>query len=165
MSKIIYEPKCKAREFSPLAANLYSGCTHGCVYCYIPEPPWIDRKTFHEAVQPKKDALKLFEAKAKEIAANNDYRDREILLSLTCDPYPIIEAEQNITRQAIVILKKKTNYDLAFSLNPANVLQRILICLKAMRNAHSGPHSYLPTRKMQISGNPMLPHSRREMTR
>jgi len=48
----------------------------------------------------------LFEAKAKEIAANNDYRDREILLSFTCDPYPIIEAEQNITRQAIVILKK-----------------------------------------------------------
>ena len=31
---IIYEPKGKAREYSPLAVNLYRGCSHGCLYCY-----------------------------------------------------------------------------------------------------------------------------------
>lgn len=39
MSKIqtIYEPSGKAREYSPLALNLYKGCDHGCNYCYVPD--------------------------------------------------------------------------------------------------------------------------------
>lgn len=32
----IYEPKGRAREYSPLALNYYKGCTHGCRYCYVP---------------------------------------------------------------------------------------------------------------------------------
>lgn len=35
--RIIYEPKGRAREYANLAANLYSGCIHGCVYCYVPQ--------------------------------------------------------------------------------------------------------------------------------
>jgi DNA repair photolyase len=30
----IYEPKGKAREYAPLALNLYESCPHGCKYCY-----------------------------------------------------------------------------------------------------------------------------------
>lgn len=30
----IYEPKGRAREYSPLALNVYSGCDHRCRYCY-----------------------------------------------------------------------------------------------------------------------------------
>ena len=31
---LIYEPKGKAREYSPLALNVYSGgCDHACRYC------------------------------------------------------------------------------------------------------------------------------------
>lgn len=33
---VIYEPKGRAREYAPLACNLYMGCTHGCKYCYAP---------------------------------------------------------------------------------------------------------------------------------
>ena len=33
---IIYEPRGKAAEYSPLAANLYAGCGHGWLYCYAP---------------------------------------------------------------------------------------------------------------------------------
>ena len=29
---VIYEPKGKAREYSPYACNLYIGCSHRCQY-------------------------------------------------------------------------------------------------------------------------------------
>lgn len=34
MSKLIYQPKGKAREYSPWACNLYNGCSNKCEYCY-----------------------------------------------------------------------------------------------------------------------------------
>lgn len=34
MSKAIYQPKGKAREYSAWACNLYNGCPNGCFYCY-----------------------------------------------------------------------------------------------------------------------------------
>ena len=34
MGKLIYQPKGKAREYSPWACNLYNGCTNNCTYCY-----------------------------------------------------------------------------------------------------------------------------------
>jgi len=32
----IYEPKGRAREYSPLALNYFKGCDNGCAYCYVP---------------------------------------------------------------------------------------------------------------------------------
>jgi DNA repair photolyase len=34
MGRLIYQPKGKAREYSPWACNLYNGCTNNCTYCY-----------------------------------------------------------------------------------------------------------------------------------
>lgn len=34
MAKIIYQPKGKAKEYSPWAANFYNGCSNKCDYCY-----------------------------------------------------------------------------------------------------------------------------------
>ena len=34
MGNLIYQPKGKAREYSPWACNLYNGCTNNCIYCY-----------------------------------------------------------------------------------------------------------------------------------
>lgn len=34
MKRTIYQPTGRAREYSPLALNLYSSCVHGCGYCY-----------------------------------------------------------------------------------------------------------------------------------
>ena len=49
---IIYEPRGKAREYSELAANLYTGCSHGCRYCYCPA---ILRKKIDEwAANPRR---------------------------------------------------------------------------------------------------------------
>ena len=41
---VIYEPKGKAREYSPLALNLYLECQHGCKYCYANFSDEIVRK-------------------------------------------------------------------------------------------------------------------------
>jgi len=34
MGRLIYQPKGKAREYSPWACNLFNGCTNNCSYCY-----------------------------------------------------------------------------------------------------------------------------------
>lgn len=106
---IIYQPQGKAREYAPLACNLYTGCSHGCLYCFGPAVLHKSREEFHNNVQPKKDALKRLEKDAKKLRGD----DREILLSFVTDPYQPLEMELGITRQAIEILIKN---DLRFTI-------------------------------------------------
>ena len=55
---IIYEPKGRAREYSPLAANLYRGCGHGCIYCYAPAVTFTAREVFRSHPCPRQDVLR-----------------------------------------------------------------------------------------------------------
>ena len=74
MKPIIYEPKGAAREYAPLAVNLYRGCLHGCAYCYAPACLRMPADAFHEeaAVRPfainrlEEDAVKLLSRKYEE---------------------------------------------------------------------------------------------------
>ena len=77
---LIYKPNGKAREYSPLALNIYNGCDHECKYCYIK----IIRKSpdANKIVKDRKDFLTLLE---KELS-KNVYKE-QILLSFMCDPY------------------------------------------------------------------------------
>ena len=34
MFRPIYAPRTRAREYCDLAVNIYTGCSHGCTYCY-----------------------------------------------------------------------------------------------------------------------------------
>ena len=109
--KIIYEPKGAALEYAPLAANLYSGCVHGCRYCFVPGVMRKTRETFHAKAEPRKDVIRLFEDDCMTLAGGGD--DREILLSFATDPYQPVELSRKITRTAIMILKA---YDLRFTI-------------------------------------------------
>ena len=74
---IIYEPRGKAWEYSDLAVNLYTGCSHACRYCYCPA---ILRKTIDAWAfdpQPRKGILRDLERDAKKLRGD----PREILLS------------------------------------------------------------------------------------
>ena len=102
--EIIYEPDGKAKEYSPLAANLYDGCDHRCTYCFGPSTLRKKREIFHTMNQPKKDALIRLAKDAKNLCIAGD--EREILLSFVTDPYQTIESEEKITRQSIKILKE-----------------------------------------------------------
>lgn len=97
---IIYEPKGKALEYAPLAANLYSGCSHGCTYCYAPSALRRQREVFHSDVAPRKNILELFK---KDIDSGR-FSGKRILLSFTTDPYQPCETKQKLTRRALCML-------------------------------------------------------------
>ncbi len=98
---VIYEPKGKAGEYAPWAVNLYSGCGHGCTYCYAPSAIRMDRQKFYSHPSPRKDILARLEKNATKMAGIVP----QVLLSFTSDPYQPIEADQKVTRRAIEILK------------------------------------------------------------
>lgn len=100
---MIYEPAGKAREYAALAANLYSGCGHGCVYCYAPTACRRDRAEFYANPQPRRDALKQLIADAEKLPSDAP----PVLLSFTTDPYQPIDEQYRLTRQAIGQLKLK----------------------------------------------------------
>lgn len=104
---VIYEPKGQAREYAPLACNVYSGCAHGCVYCYVPGiPPYKfqnnPREAFHSAPHCRNKFLKQVKADALKMARVG--RLGQVLLSFTTDPYQPIDVDFQITRQTIEIL-------------------------------------------------------------
>jgi len=99
---VIYEPKGKAKEYCELACNLYRGCGHGCHYCYAPDvlrKTGLTRADFVNHPAVRKDILLQLEKAAPK------FRGREVQLCFTCDPYQPIDAELQITRRAIRILK------------------------------------------------------------
>lgn len=104
---IIYEPRGKALEYSPLAANLYNGCSHGCKYCYVPTlPPWKfsknARENFYSSPCSRSNILANLEADAKKLKGDK----RRILFSFTSDAYQPKEKEFEVTRSALEIMAK-----------------------------------------------------------
>lgn len=99
---VIYEPKGAAREYAPLALNIYNGCTHGCRYCYAPGALRIPRQEYFADANPKQDVVERVRKDARKLADAGD--NREILLSFIGDPYQPAERELGLTRRAIEIL-------------------------------------------------------------
>ncbi len=99
---IIYEPSGKALEYSPLAANLYAGCGHRCVYCYAPLALKRTREMFYSA-KLRDGMLIQLEKDAKKYAGTK----KNCLLCFTCDPYQPIDEKWKLTRQAIRTLNEQ----------------------------------------------------------
>lgn len=100
--KAIYRPRGKAGEYASLACNLYSGCSHGCLYCYAPDTVYRDREEFHReaAVRPRDGVLRQLE---KDVAAWRGEQE-PVFLSFTSDPYQPADRKLRLTRTAIKIL-------------------------------------------------------------
>jgi DNA repair photolyase len=91
---LIYVPNGKAREYSPLALNIYNGCDHGCTYCYV---QGIKRsKTCCQIVQERKDLLSLLHKELKQSKPQ-----KQILLSFMCDPYSNYDETAGVTREVL----------------------------------------------------------------
>ena len=101
--EIIYETKGKAKEYAPLGVELYTGCSYGCGYCFVPKTLNISVEKFHKSNGPVTDALNKLKKDAELLKAKQD--DREILLCFHSDPYQdFYEDDKNITGRAIEIL-------------------------------------------------------------
>lgn len=103
----IYKPKGRALEYSPdaLALNIYTGCTHGCTYCYAAMMAKRWGKPFSENVQARPgivEAVKL-ELERKKIAG------KLIHLCFSCDPYPV-GVDTTATRECIEAIKAAGNH-------------------------------------------------------
>lgn len=103
MSLTIYPPQGAAREYSPLALNIYQGCDHGCWYCYVPRM----RRRFnpqydHTQVSPRRDLIKSLRRGALKFANT----PHQVLLSFTGDPYCRADVTHTLTREVLEILLK-----------------------------------------------------------
>ncbi len=98
---IIYEPQGRAAEYSPLAANLYSGCDHRCEYCYAPAALRTTKEK-HAVPKLRKDMIANLRKDADKLEKTGD--KRQILLCFSCDPYQKFDVDHGLTREALKIL-------------------------------------------------------------
>lgn len=90
---LIYEPKGKAREYSPLALNVYTqGCDHQCTYCYCAS---IGR--WGQDAKPR-------DLGGLEIDAQS--ASRQVLLSFMSDPYCAANDIHRHTAKALGMLRR-----------------------------------------------------------
>lgn len=100
---LIYEPKGKAREYSPLALNIYKGCDHNCNYCYVPNIVKRYNVNYnHSQVTPRSGILLKLRNEAGRKFGLND----PVLLCFTSDPYCKANLRYRITEKALEILLK-----------------------------------------------------------
>lgn len=99
--KPIYKPAGRAKEYCDLAINIYTGCNHGCTYCWARDFYYrYHPKGNFEDVIVKPDIL---EATEKQLSSGR-YCDKTIQLCFTCDPYPA-EIDTTPTREIIKLIK------------------------------------------------------------
>ncbi len=99
---VIYETKGRAREFSELAVNLYTGCGHQCIYCYGADILRVRKDNFDNCPMPKPNILQRLETEAAKLSEQGE--KRSILMCFITDPLQPIEAKHEITRRALDIL-------------------------------------------------------------
>ena len=99
---LIYTPAGKAREYSPLALNIYLSCTHGCEYCYAPRCRHQTREQYFCKPEPRKDIAKLLE---KELS-KGPIPKNQVLLSFIGDVYCETMDNNKATRDCLEILLK-----------------------------------------------------------
>lgn len=99
---VIYTPRGRAGEYSDLAINIYTGCNHGCWYCYAKKmhDRWYPNEDFAD-VKPREGIV---EATKRQLAGGK-YKGKKIMLCFTCDPYPAL-IDTTATREVIMAIKE-----------------------------------------------------------
>jgi len=103
---VVRETTCKTilnrSGISDYCLNCYTGCAHGCVYCYArfmqrfhPHPePW------GQFVDVKVNAVEVLERQLRRT------RPGEVFVSSVCDGWQPVEAERGLSRQCCQLLVK-----------------------------------------------------------
>lgn len=96
---VIYEPRGKAREYSPLALNLYLQCSHQCKYCYAPSAMQKKREYYFVNPEPRKNVLQNLHRELKK-----DSPKKQVMLSFIGDVYSETTDNNLTTREALKLL-------------------------------------------------------------
>lgn len=105
MKPPIYEPKGAAKEYGDLALNIYTGCTHGCYYCFAPNVLHKTKEAFSTNVMPRFGIVE----EVKKQLDKERITGKMIHLCFTCDPYPT-GVDTSTTREIIKLLKAAGNH-------------------------------------------------------
>lgn len=147
----IYKPSGRAREYGEYAINIYTGCNHGCTYCYAPKVLHMDRAAFDVVrqrggiVKAVREQLSTFPEKGKTIA-----------LCFTCDPYPR-DIDTTPTREIIRAIKTSGNHVQILTKNPTtrdfdlldgNDWFGITLTCNDRTAAHIEPGALLPSKRV-----------------
>ena len=86
--KALYQPSGKAAEYSPWAANFYTGCSNDCEYCYckrgVLSHVWDTKPNLKKCFRDEDHALNIF---TSELSRNLEaVRKTGVLFSFTTDP-------------------------------------------------------------------------------
>lgn len=103
--RVIYAPKGPALEYSPLALNLYVGCSHGCKYCYAPSCMFKKREEYdkEENIYIRDGILDKLQKDLIEMSMLKDRR--RVLLCFITDPYQGEYSFNKITSEALALFK------------------------------------------------------------
>ncbi|MHC4617224.1 MAG: SPL family radical SAM protein [Planctomycetota bacterium] len=97
---LIYRPKGRAQEYAWLALSHYTGCGHGCSYCYVPAV--TKNPDFHRSQAPRPGVIEQLKREAPKYAGT----DERVLVSFTTDPYQPLDDDLRLTRQVLEILRR-----------------------------------------------------------
>lgn len=105
MATFIYKPKGKAAEYGKYALNIYTGCSHGCTFCFSPSVLRKVKDEFHNNVFIRPNIIEGVREQLKQ----NGMKDELIHLCFVCDPYPK-GYNSSVTREIIKIIKESGNH-------------------------------------------------------
>jgi len=116
----IYEPKGRAREYSPFAMNYFKGCDHGCSYCYVPRMMKVFNPQYcHDDVSVN---MKGLWKEAERFSKSNNCGE-QVLLSFTGDPYCGLESGE--TRDVLCAFHEHDIHCSVLTKNPGKAIKDI----------------------------------------
>ena len=95
MKKPIFIPKGRAREYSPLAMNIWNGCDHGCTYCFNNR----DGREFSDKPKPLPSLIERLKAQLSV-----DRIGKQVFLTFSGDPYCHAEMDKEVTKSVLETL-------------------------------------------------------------
>ena len=99
MTNPIYTPAGRAREYSPYALNIYTACTHGCKYCYVPRCMHLKDEQYFTAPAPRKGIV---EALRRQLYRES-FRE-QVLLSFVGDCFCKTRDNSEAARECLKLL-------------------------------------------------------------
>ena len=106
--KPIYEPKARAREYGDLAINIYTGCNHGCTYCYARGMKARFTRKGEKCTFDKPEPRRDITESVKRQLEREKITEKLIHLCFLCDPYPA-DIDTTPTSEIIQLIKESGN--------------------------------------------------------